>query len=106
MRPDKQKQMMSYLTRPAKELIETGQVKFASDMVNPDPRKDVIEIDAINSFIKRNPRADGGMLVQPSNDGSRPGYNGKENRGGARPNTGGDRSEFIDYEIRIKNPGK
>lgn len=62
MRPDKQKQMMSYLTRPAKELIETGQVKFASDMVNPDPRKDVIEIDAINSFIKRNPRAEGGRI--------------------------------------------
>ena len=56
MRPDKQKQMMSYLTRPARELIETGQLKFASDLVNPDPRKDVIEIDAINSFMKRNPR--------------------------------------------------
>ena len=62
MRPDKQKQMMSYLTRPAKELIETGQVKFASDMVNPDPRKDVIEIDAINSFMKRNPAAEGGRM--------------------------------------------
>ena len=62
MRPDKQKQMMSYLTRPARELIETGQLKFASDLVNPDPRKDVIEIDAINSFIKRNPRADGGRI--------------------------------------------
>ena len=62
MRPDKQKQMMAYLTRPARELIETGQVKFASDMVNPDPRKDVIEIDAINSFMKRNPRADGGRI--------------------------------------------
>ena len=44
-----------------------------------------------------------GQLVQPNNDGSRPGYNG---RGGARPNTGGDRSEFIDYEAKIKNPGK
>ncbi len=44
-----------------------------------------------------------GQLVQPNDDGSRPGYNG---RGGARPNTGGDRSEFIDYEARIKNPGK
>jgi len=62
MRPDKQKQMMSYLTRPARELIETGQLKFASDLVNPDPRKDVIEIDAINSFMKRNPRADGGRI--------------------------------------------
>ena len=62
MRPDKQKQMMAYLTRPARELIETGQVKFASDLVNPDPRKDVIEIDAINSFMKRNPRAQGGRI--------------------------------------------
>jgi len=47
-----------------------------------------------------------GQLVSNTVDGSRPGYSGKENRGGARPNTGGDRSEFIDYEIRIKNPGK
>ena len=50
--------------------------------------------------------ADGGaagQLVQPNADGSRPGYNG---RGGPRPNTGGDRSQYIDYEIRIKNPGK
>ena len=31
MRPDKQKQMMAYLTRPAKQLVETGQ--FMSDEV-------------------------------------------------------------------------
>jgi len=53
----------------------------------------------------RRPNAQGGVqqLVSNTVDGSRPGYNG---RGGARPNTGGDRSEFIDYEARIKNPGK
>ena len=47
--------------------------------------------------------AGGGQLVQPSADGSRPGYNG---RGGPRPNTGGDRSQYIDYKARIENPGK
>jgi hypothetical protein len=58
MTPKKYKQMMAYLTRSGIK----NQIKFAS------------EIDAINQFVKRNPRADGGMLVQPSADGSRPGY--------------------------------
>tara|TARA_R100000655_G_scaffold74773_1_gene113666 strand:- start:4 stop:2169 length:2166 start_codon:yes stop_codon:yes gene_type:complete len=43
------------------------------------------------------------MLVQPGFGGTRQGYNG---RGGPRKNTGGDRSQYIDYEARIKNPGK
>ena len=66
----------------------------------------VINFDKFFEMYAEENFADGGsagQLVQPNNDGSRPGYNG---RGGARPNTGGDRSEFIDYEAKIKNPGK
>ena len=51
-----------------------GEVTTADKIPQPTPRQEVVEIDAVNEFIKRNPRADGGMLVQPSADGSRPGY--------------------------------
>ena len=37
----------------------------------PNPYKD---------FMDRNPMMDGGMLVQPSADGRRPGYDGRKNR--------------------------
>ena len=33
-----------------------------------------LDREAIDDFMKRNPMMDGGMLVQPSADGSRPGY--------------------------------
>ena len=36
-----------------------------------------LEKEAIDDFMKRNPMAGGGMLVQPSADGSRPGYSGE-----------------------------
>ena len=44
------------------KLYKSGQLKFASDIARPAPRQDVIEIDAINAFMKRNPRADGGRI--------------------------------------------
>ena len=77
--PKETKELNEYLRtgRNRKREFLGGNITFASDLVNPDPRKDVIEIDAINSFMKRNPRADGGMLVKPNDDGSRPGYSGK-----------------------------
>ena len=61
----------------------SGTMKYGSEIPQPDPRKDVIEIDAINAFMKRNPAAEGGrmyqgqlipQLVTPNPDGSRPGY--------------------------------
>ncbi len=70
MTPKEYKQMMDYLTRSGVK----DKVKFASDIARPDPKPEVKEIEAFNEFNKRNPRADGGMLVQPSADGSRPGY--------------------------------
>ena len=86
-----------------KKLIDSGQLTIASSIPQPDPKEAIREIDLFNRFNKDYPNyADGGMLVQPSADGRRPGYNG---RGGPRPNTGGDISQYIDYEIRIKNPG-
>ena len=70
MTPREYKEMMDYLTRSGVK----DKVKFASDINRPEPKIEVQEIEAINAFMKRNPRADGGMLVQPSADGSRPGY--------------------------------
>ena len=55
-----------------------GTMKYGSEIPQPDPRKDVIEIDAINAFMKRNPAAEGGQMVKPSVDGSRPGYSGRK----------------------------
>ena len=72
MTPKEYKEMMAYLTRSGVR----KQVKFASDLAKPDPKPIVKEIELFNAFNKRNPRADGGMLVQPSADGSRPGYAG------------------------------
>ena len=70
MTPKEYKQMMDYLTRSDIR----KQVKFASDIARPDPKPQVKEIELFNAFNRRNPKADGGMLVQPSADGSRPGY--------------------------------
>jgi len=70
MTPKEYKQMMDYLTRSGVK----KQVKFASDIARPDPKPQVKEIELFNAFNRRNPRADGGMLVKPSADGSRPGY--------------------------------
>jgi predicted DNA-binding transcriptional regulator len=62
MRPDKQKQMMAYLTRPAKQLVETGQLKFASDLAKPVDKFEVQQIKLFNEFNRRNSRADGGRI--------------------------------------------
>ena len=53
-----------------------GEVTTADKINPPEPRKDVQDIETINRFMRDNPpgMAGGGMLVQPSVDGSRPGY--------------------------------
>jgi len=42
-----------------------GTMKYGSEIPQPSQRPDVIEIDAINSFMKRNPAADGGVIGKP-----------------------------------------
>ena len=39
-----------------------GDLTTADKIPQPEPRKDVQEIEAINAFMKRNPRADGGRI--------------------------------------------
>ena len=67
------------------EIIEKMQEMYGDDVITtadkinrPEPKKEVQEIEAINAFMKRNPKAGGGMLVKPSVDGSRPGYAKKD----------------------------
>ena len=73
MTPKEYKQMMDYLTRSGVR----KQVKFASDIARPDPKPVVKEIELFNAFNRRNPKADGGMLVQPGFGGTRQGYAGR-----------------------------
>ena len=40
-----------------------GTMKYGSEIPQPPARPDVIEIDAINAFMKRNPAADGGKII-------------------------------------------
>ena len=77
MNPARFSQMMKYLTRAKKEKPDLPDVFPASKAPIPAKTKTVEEMEAINQFMLRNPRvekAGGGMLVQPSADGSRPGY--------------------------------
>ena len=67
MTPKEYKQMMDYLTRKGIKKPFTP----ASAIQRP---KKILEIEAFQDFNARNKLAGGGMLVQPSADGSRPGY--------------------------------
>jgi hypothetical protein len=55
--------------------IDLSGVLTTADKIGRPER--ALEKQAIIDFENRNPMAGGGMLVQPSADGSRPGYNGK-----------------------------
>jgi hypothetical protein len=70
MTPKEYKEMMAHLTRSGIK----KQVKFASDLTRPDPKPIVKEIELFNAFNRRNPKAGGGMLVQPGFGGTRQGY--------------------------------
>ena len=67
---DKIKNMMNKKYGP-------GTMKYGSQISQPPARPDVIQIDAINAFMRRNPAAEGGQMVKPSVDGLRPGYSGE-----------------------------
>ena len=67
------------------EYIKQMQEMYGEDVITtadkikrPEPKPIVKEIEAFNEFMKRNPKADGGQLVAPSVDGSRPGYASKK----------------------------
>ena len=105
MNPYKLKDVFKYLTSN-NQLLKKKLKLGTSEIPIPPKRQDVIDVEVINRFTKANPRVDttnlqplsvkqskepdmkadggragyedGGMLVQPSDDGSRPGY--KEDR--------------------------
>ena len=62
MNPFKYAQMMKYLTRAKKANPELPNVFPASKAPIPPKTQNVEEIEAINEFIKRNPRAEGGRI--------------------------------------------
>jgi len=83
MNPLRFKQAMDYLTRIKKVKPDLPEVFPASKAPIPPVRKDVKDIEAINRFVRDNPRQDmagGGMLVQPGFDGVRQGYAGKDKK--------------------------
>ena len=63
---------------PLEQAIEELKKELGEDVITtgsntPRPEKAIIR-EAFDDFNERNPLAGGGMLVQPSDDGSRPGY--------------------------------
>ena len=40
----------------------SGTIKYGSEISQPPARPDVIEMDAVNAFMKRNPAAEGGRM--------------------------------------------
>jgi len=75
--PGKIKDIMNYLTRSKVKNTDLPEVTTADKIPIPSKKQTVEEMEAVNAFMRRNPRvekAGGGMLVQPSADGSRPGY--------------------------------
>jgi len=62
--PKEIKELNEYLRtgRNRKREFLGGGITFASDLTQPEPKKEIVEIDAINAFVNRNPRADGGRM--------------------------------------------
>jgi hypothetical protein len=63
------------IIRQINEEFGEGTITTASEMPRPER---ALEKQAIDDFMDRNPMAGGGMLVQPSADGRRPGYKFKK----------------------------
>ena len=77
MNPFKYAQMMRYLTRVKKQKPDLPDVFPASQAPIPAKKKTVEDMEAVNRFVRANPRtekAGGGMLVQPGFGGKRQGY--------------------------------
>ena len=75
-----------------------GEVTTADKIERPQK---ALDKQAIDDFMDRNPMAGGGMLVQPSSDGSRPGYSGKAVEPNIRLSSTGNA-----YDVTIKRGEK
>ena len=62
--PKEIKELNEYLRtgRNRKREFLGGGITFASDLTQPEPKREVVEIDLFNKFNLRNPRADGGRI--------------------------------------------
>ena len=81
MNPLKFKMAMDYLTRAKKVNPDLPKVFPASKAPMPPKKESLETMEAINRFVRDNPRQDmagGGMLVQPGFGGTRQGYRGEE----------------------------
>jgi biotin operon repressor len=56
------------------DLFDDNVVTTADKIPQPEPKKEVVDREAINEFMKRNPMAGGGILLQPGFGGVRQGY--------------------------------
>jgi len=84
MNPVKYAQMMKYLTRAKKQKPDLPDVFPASQAPIPAKTKIVKDMEAVNRFVRANPRQDmagGGMLVQPGFGGTRQGYAKSKKKG-------------------------
>ena len=67
---------------PLEAAIEEIKKEFGEDSITTtntvNRPQESLDRDMFVDFNERNPMMDGGMLVQPSGDGSRPGYNGRK----------------------------
>ena len=78
--PGKLKDIFKHLTREKVKKPDLPEVFRASDAPIPPKKESIKTMEAINRFVRDNPRqdmADGGMLVQPGFGGTRQGYRGK-----------------------------
>ena len=75
--PGKLKDIFKHLTREKVKKPDLPEVFRASDAPIPPKKESIKTMEAINRFVRDNPRqdmADGGMLVQPGFGGTRQGY--------------------------------
>jgi hypothetical protein len=103
MPPDRYSQMIKHLTRKKIKNPFTP----ASAIQRP---KKVLEIEAFQDFNVRNPKAGGGMLVQPGFGGTRQGYKGRkgsaEDAINRRTKLANDYNKIVEYALnnrKIKN---
>ena len=113
MNPVKYAQMMKYLTRVKKQKPDLPDVFPASQAPIPAKSTFVETKDAINRFVRANPRQDmagGGMLVQPGFGGTRQGYKGRKGSAkdaiNRRTKLANDYNKIVEYALnnrKIKN---